>query len=171
MDKRPDSAKAIRAAYLKAMADEADETGVFAHIVRMLWRSDDPEQRMAAKLLLGYCRTGQFSEAAKAMIGRPTGSVKCIRTPTGERKACEVPRNEIALSVFLRLGPDPRPPMFALAAIFDADERGRSLRRRKLGKAVADTALFFGISEKVVRDCFDGHCNELLLFGNVITWS
>lgn len=171
MDKRPDSNKAIRAAYLKAMADEGDETGVFAHIVRMLWRSDDPEQRMAARLLLGYSKTGRFSDTAKAMIGRPTGPVKCKSTPTGERRECEVPRSEIALSAFLRLEPDPKPPMVALEAVFDADERRRSLRRRKLGKAVADTARYFGINENVVRDCFEEHCDELLLFGNAITWS
>ncbi|MER8570631.1 hypothetical protein NKH19_00750 [Mesorhizobium sp. M1338] len=162
---------AIRAAYLKAMADEGDETGVFAHIVRMLWRSDDPEQRMAARLLLRYCRTGTFPAAAKAKTGRPAGPVKCKRTPTGEPRECEVPRNEIALSVFHRLVPDPKPPKLALAAIFDADERRRSLRRRKLRKAVAETASYFGVSENVVRDCFEEHCDELLLFGDAITWS
>ncbi|MER9580486.1 hypothetical protein [Mesorhizobium sp. M0276] len=171
MGKRPDSHKAIRAAYLKAMADEGDETGVFAHIVRMLWRSEDPEQRMAARILLRYSRTGRFSEAPKATIGKPTGPVKCKRTPTGERRECEVLRSEIALSAFHHLAPDPKPPKFTLAAIFDADERRSSLRRRKLGKAVADTARYFGISENVVRDCFEEHYDELLLFGDVITWS
>ncbi len=171
MGERPDSHKAIRAAYLKAMADEGDETGVFAHIVRMLWRSDDPEQRTAARLLLRYSRTGRFSAAAKATTGRLAGPVKCKRTPTGESRECEVPRNEIALSVFHHLAPDPKHSKFAPAAIFDVEERQRSLRRRKLGKAVADTARYFGISENVVRDCFEEHCDELLLFGDVITWS
>jgi hypothetical protein len=172
MGNKPDSHKGIRAAYLKAMADEGDEAGVFDHIARMLWKSGDPEQQMAARLLLRYCRMGRFSEPAKPMIGRPTQPpVKCKRTPTGQSMECVVPRSEIALSVYLRLVPDPKPPNFPLAAIFDADERRRSLRRRKLGKAVADTARFFVISKDVARDCFEDHYDELLLFGDTITWS
>ncbi|MDX8445331.1 hypothetical protein [Mesorhizobium captivum] len=164
MGDKPDGNKAIRAVWLKAMADEGDEIGVFAHIVRMLWRSHDPERRVAAQLLLRYAKTGRFLEVARGPMGRPPGPVKCKRTPTGERRAVEVPRNEIALSVFLRLEPGPLP-------LIGPREVSRELRRRGLGDAIAKTARFFGISEDVARDCFEAYRDELLRFGDVITWS
>ncbi len=167
MSKKLEGNKSIRAAVLQAMAEEGDGVGVVAHIARMLRRPGDAESRMAVRLLLRLFRTGAFSDAPK---GRPSGPVMCQRTPSGELEAVAVPRNEIALSVFLRLEPDPKPPA-GRALVVDQGERRRLLVRRKLSKAVHDTARFFGISQNVVRDCFEEHCDELLQFGDAIKWS
>ena len=118
----------------------------------MLPRSDAPEQRAAARLLIRFFKTGQFT---KPTVLKPEHMVECrIMAAGGRRRKTLVPRKEIALNVFLLLEPGPG-----------------SLRERKLGKAIKDTALFFDITEKQVRDCFNECREDLLQFGDLITWS
>ncbi|WP_132595086.1 hypothetical protein [Rhizobium sp. BK068] len=122
---------------------------------------------MEAHLLLRYFKKGP--EPAKPTIGRPPQPIKCKRMLSGENKECEVPRNVIAREVYRRLTPDPAPGSDLV--VFDSDERRRSLRRRNLAKAVRETADFFSISQNVARDCFEPHCDDLLLFGEAIGYS
>ncbi|WP_210235174.1 hypothetical protein, partial [Mesorhizobium sp. M4B.F.Ca.ET.214.01.1.1] len=68
----------------------------------------------------------------------------------------EVLRTEIALLVFYGLKPGPHPPLDA------ADDVRRVLTGRDLAGAVRAAAEFYGISEKVARDCFNDYRDELL---------
>ena len=131
-----------------------DEIGTKVRIVRMLWRSGDRVQMAMAKLLVWYFKTstGQFTKPTEL---KPKRVVECrIMATGGQRKKALVPRKEIALNVFLLLEPGPG-----------------SLLERKLGKAIKDTALFFDITDKQVRDCFNECREDLLQFGDLITWS
>jgi hypothetical protein len=157
VENRKAAEKSVR--LLIARAAFGDEIGVKAQIVRLLWRAGGLERRVAAKLLIWFFRTGRFTKARKGPQPRP---IKCIRTPTGERKEALVPRNEIALDVFHRLELGPGSP-----------------RERKLGKAIKDAARFYGITKKQVRDCFDEYREDLFWISDEtsswisdrITWS
>ena len=81
-----------------------------------------------------------------------------------------MPRNEIALSVYLRLKPEPEPLLSVAAVVYDAKQREYYLRRRGLSRAVAGTAQFFGISEETARNCFGEYRDDLLLFADLIDW-
>ncbi|MCS3744315.1 hypothetical protein [Rhizobium sp. BK661] len=161
--------KTIGAAGLEAMADMGDWADVFAQVARRLLRSHDPEDMMAADLVHRYLRKGP--EPAETATWRPPRVVNCKRMPTCVSAECMVSRSEIALTVYLGLRPDPRPSQYGRAAVLDPDERRRLLRRRGLLKAVTETSLFFGISENVVRDCFEEYCENLFLFADEIKWS
>lgn len=117
----------------------------------MLWRSGDLEQMAAAKLLVRYFKTNQF---AKPAVSKPKPVVRCLILTGHGREEARVPRGEIAVNVFILLEPGPG-----------------TFRKRKLGKAIKDTALIFGITEKQVRDCFNEHRDKLLTWGRLITWS